>query len=101
MTRLDQRIQTLEELPPPQQVRTPEQERAVNIQTASRCGFSEAEVMAKFGDWPSFYCAVFTGAVVDPDQKDYTAEIKELLDRHDGDRVSAYRELVKGPASRG
>ena len=100
MTRLDQRIHTLEELPLPQQVRTPEQERAGNIDRARRCGYSEAEVLAKFGGWPAFYYAVFKGEVVDPDQKDYTAEIKELFDRHCGDRVSAYRELVKGPASR-
>jgi hypothetical protein len=101
MIRLDQRILVLEELPAPQRVPTPEQVLAGDIDRARRCGFSEAEVMAKFGDWPAFYYAVFKGEVVDPDQKDYTAEIKELLERPCGDRVSAYLELVKGPASRG
>ena len=101
MTRLDQRIQALEELPPPRLVRTPEQERAADIETARRCGFTEKEVLARFGDWPAFYYAVITGEVVDPDRKDNTKEVKELLDRHGGNRVSAYRELVQGPKLRG
>lgn len=97
--KLDDRIQLLETLPVPEPRLSPEEVEATNIATAARCGFTREEVMAKFGDWPAFTYAVVFGKVVDPAATDHSAEVRELIARHNGNSMEAYLELVRQPRS--
>ena len=88
------RIAALEALPAQERVRTPEEVQANWVADAARCGFTEEQVMARFGGWPEFAYAKMIGEVVDPAADTTHAAWNALLAKHGGDGMSAYMELL-------
>src|SRR5262245_887032 len=92
---LARRITALEVLPAPKRVKTPEEIHADWVSDAARCGFTEEQVMARFGGWPGFAYALMTGEVVDPAAKAAPAGwFDALRAKHGGDGMSAYMEML-------
>ena len=88
------RIAALEALPAEERVKTPEEVQAHWVADAARCGFTEEQVMARFGGWPEFAYAKMIGEVVDPAADNTHAGWNALLAKHSGDGMSAYMEML-------
>ena len=86
------RIAALEALPAPQRARTLEDAHPTYVATAARCGFTEEQVMARFGGWPGFfYAKLILGKVVDP-----TAPKTDLATWPAGrNPMTAYLDMVR------
>ena len=88
------RIAALEALPAQARVKIPEEVHADRVADAARCGFTEEQVMTRFGGWPEFAYAKMIGEIVDPAADNTHAGWNALLAKHGGDGMSAYLEML-------
>lgn len=63
---IERRVAALEAKPASTRAASAEEAQARLCALALRCGFTEAEVAARFGGWPRFAYAYMIGQVVDP-----------------------------------